>query len=92
MIERYREGASALAQEWADVVGFLNNKTYVEKTKRGIKDVIRRGVGLGERVLYTEERPSHYAKNRYSLPAELDMPKGGCYAALGSKLFPTTAN
>ena len=84
--------ASALAQEWADLVGFINNKSYIAKTKRGIKDVITRGVGAGERVLYTEERPSHYAKNRYNLAPELAMPKGGSYANLMANIFPTTAN
>jgi hypothetical protein len=32
-----------------------------------------RGVGDGERILLTEERPSHVAKNRWSLPYELPL-------------------
>lgn len=84
--------ASAIAQEWADMVGFVNYKSYVQKTDKGFKKVVSRGVGLGERVLYTEERPSHYAKNRYDLPAELAMPKGGSYANLAKHLFPNPAN
>ena len=83
--------ASAIVQEWADSVLFLNHKSYIQKDKRGVDKVIARGVGLGERVLYTEERPSHLAKNRYGLPAEIPMPRGRSYAALASHLFPTTA-
>ena len=84
--------ASALAQEWADAVLFANFKSYVAKTDKGFKKIVSRGVSLGERVLYTEERASHLAKNRYSMPAEIAMPKGGAYATLAGHLFPTTAN
>jgi hypothetical protein len=80
--------ANAIVQEWADMVGFLNHRTYTQKTKTGIDKFITRGVGLGERILYTEERPSHLAKNRYNLPPELPLPKGQAYAALSAHLFP----
>ena len=32
-----------------------------------------RGVGVGERVMYAEERPAFWAKNRYGLPVELPL-------------------
>lgn len=83
--------ASALVQEWADAVLFLNNKTYVQKAKTGFDKVVARGVGLGERVLYTEERPSHLAKNRYGLPPEIALPKGASYSTLATHLFSTAA-
>lgn len=79
--------ASAIVQEWADAVFFANYKSYIQKDKKGPDKVIARGVGLGERVLYTEERPTHLAKNRYSLPPEIPMPKGKSYATLASHLF-----
>lgn len=83
--------ASAIVQEWADAVLFCNYKVYTQKTDVGFKKVITRGVGLGERVLYTEERPSHYAKNRYDLPAEIAMPKGQSYANFAQHAFSTAA-
>jgi hypothetical protein len=82
--------ASAIVQEWADGVFFANYKSYIQKDKKGPDKVIARGVGLGERVLYTEERPSHLAKNRYGLPAEIPMPKGKSYETLAAHLFATT--
>lgn len=65
--------AAALAEEWADCVLFANYKTHVAKADAGFNRKIARGVGHGERVLYTEERPGFRAKNRYSLPAELPL-------------------
>ena len=63
--------AAALAEEWADCVLFANFRTYTAKADAGFNRKITRGVGSGERVLYTEERPGFRAKNRYGLPAEL---------------------
>jgi hypothetical protein len=68
---KLQERASALVQEWADMVAFANFKTYTTKTDVGFNQKKTRGTGTGERVLYTEERPSHLAKNRYSLPPEI---------------------
>jgi len=79
--------AGAIAQEWADMVGFANFKTYTQKADAGFNRKVTRGVGLGERVLFTEERPAFYAKNRYGLPPEMPF----SYEALSAALFPTTA-
>jgi hypothetical protein len=65
--------AAALVEEWADVVLFCNHKVHVEKSDAGFNKKIARGVGRGERVMYTEERPAFRAKNRYALPAELPL-------------------
>lgn len=83
--------ANALVQEWADAVLFCNFKTYTQKHDTGFKKILTRGVGLGERVIYTEERPSHLAKNRYDLPPEIPMPKGSAYAEFARHAFSTTA-
>lgn len=64
--------ASAKAQEHADMVLFANFKTSVTKTDVGMKKVAR-GVGSGQRVIYTQERPSALAKNRHNLPPELPL-------------------
>jgi replication-associated recombination protein RarA len=37
----------------------------------------KKGVGTGERVIYTEERPAFTAKNRYKLPFQISIPEGG---------------
>jgi energy-coupling factor transporter ATP-binding protein EcfA2 len=68
---------SARVMEWADAVLFASNKTFTRKTKEGDerakKDAKHIGVGGVDRVLFTEERPSHQAKNRYNLPYELPL-------------------
>lgn len=67
--------ASAIAQEWADAVLFANFRMFTTSSDIGFNKTVTRGVGTGERVLYTEERPAHLAKNRYSLPPELTFTK-----------------
>jgi len=68
---KLHKSAAAIVQEWADAVLFANFRTYTQQTDAGFNKKVTRGVGTGERVLHTEERPSHYAKNRYQLPPEL---------------------
>lgn len=79
--------ASGIAQEWADAVLFANYKIYVQKHDAGFKKTIARGKGDGERVFYTEERPAHFAKNRYSLPSEMPFPQFGAYDNLMNHIF-----
>lgn len=62
---------SSLLQEWADEVLFCNYKVMVRKTDEGFNRARGVGVGAGERVLYTTEKPSHMAKNRLGLPDEM---------------------
>lgn len=60
---------SAKVKEWADMVLFLNYKTYIitdEKTKK------QKAQG-GQRVMQTTHSPSWDAKNRHNLPEELPM-------------------
>jgi len=70
---KLHQRATALIEEWADCVLFANFKTYVTQTKVGFNQTVRRGIGTGERTIYTEERPAFRAKNRYSLPPELPL-------------------
>lgn len=60
--------ASALLQEWADVVGFANWRVMVKEHDAGFNKKVKRGVGTGERLLYFQERPAFQAKTRYTLP------------------------
>lgn len=52
--------------DWADMVLFLNWKTY--KTEDG-----NHAVSIGKREILTEYRPSHLAKNRFNLPYSIEM-------------------
>ena len=64
---KLHEKSRAKVSEWADCLLFANHKVV---TKEG-KNEKTRGIGKGERVLYTEERPGFEAGNRFSLPAEM---------------------
>lgn len=75
--------ASAVVQEWADIVAFANFRVYVTQTDAGFGKKVARGTGAGERVMYLEERPAYLAKNRYGLPAELPL----SFDALQGALF-----
>jgi hypothetical protein len=70
---RLHKLASQLVQEWCDEVLFATYKVYTKQTEEGFNHKKTKGIGTGERVLYTTERPSHVAKNRLSLPDELPL-------------------
>jgi hypothetical protein len=65
--------ASALVQEHVDCVFFANYRVSTVKTDAGFNKKVVRGVGGGERLIYTGERPAFLAKNRYSMPDSLPM-------------------
>jgi hypothetical protein len=96
--------AWALWQEWADMVLFANYERRLVKTKSGGKDRTQdkfRAEGSGDRVLFTEERPAHVAKNRWGLPDVIRIGKDKTWSAFHNALAaatrgkyqpPTTAN
>ncbi len=55
--------------EWVDIILFGNYKVYTREVNKTSERVIAEG--SGERLLFTEERPAHWGKNRYGLPYEL---------------------
>lgn len=57
-----------LLKEWADLLLFLNYKTYVVTAENGTN----KGTG-GKRVIYTTHHPCWDAKNRQGLPEEMDL-------------------
>jgi hypothetical protein len=72
-VPKLHKDAAALIQEWADEVLFATYKVNVRKSDEGFNKERGVGVGAGERVLRTTERPGHLAKNRLGLPDELPM-------------------
>lgn len=53
---------------WCDHVLFANWRVTLTEDKR---TKVKRGVGSGERVMYTEERPGFLAKHRGTMPDEM---------------------
>ena len=65
--------ASALIQEHADCVLFANWRVSTVKTDAGFNKKVTRGVGGGDRLLHTTERPAFLAKNRYAMPDSIPL-------------------
>lgn len=71
---KLHDKASALVQEHADIVGFVNYRVSIKEKDVGFNKKVARAVGGGQRVLFLEERPAYLAKNRYGLPSSIDLP------------------
>jgi hypothetical protein len=65
--------ASALVQEWADMIGFAHHETIVQKTDTGFNKKINRGKGTGSRLLSLHEQPAYLAKTRYPMPESVAL-------------------
>ena len=76
---RLHKQASALIQEWCDEVLFATYRVHTKQTEEGFDRTRTRGIGTGDRILRTTERPAHVAKNRLNLPEELSL-EFGAYA------------
>lgn len=72
--DRYRldlnEKAASLILDWLDILLFASYRTRLKESEDGKR---RLAIGEGERMLYTEERPAFWAKNRYQLPFEIPL-------------------
>ena len=88
---RLHKSANALLQEWVDAVLFANYRVFTREADEGFGRKKQRGIGDGERIIRTSERPSHLAKNRYSLPAELPMSWDALVAAITANANDTPA-
>jgi hypothetical protein len=90
--DRYRiklhKRASALVQEWADVVGFAHWQQAVATTDLGFKKKASRGISTGQRLLALEERPAWEAKNRYALPPVMPLDTQQFLALLSERYTP----
>lgn len=72
-VPRLNKHASALVQEWCDEVLFATYRVHTKVSDEGFGRKKAKGIGTGERILRTVERPAHVAKNRLNLPDELPL-------------------
>jgi hypothetical protein len=70
---RLHKQASALVQEWCDEVLFATYAVLTKTTDEGFGRKRVQGIGTGERIIRTAERPAHVAKNRLNLPDEIPL-------------------
>lgn len=78
--------ANALLHEWADIEGFLGiERVAIEKEgSKGRK--MSTATATGRRMLYLEDRGGFSAKNRYSLPSQIEIPANEPFAALRNEI------
>jgi hypothetical protein len=72
-VPRLHKTAAAMIAEWCDEVLFATYRIFTKATDEGFNQKRVQGLGSGERVLRTTERPAHLAKNRLNLPDELPL-------------------
>ena len=72
------------------MVLFCNYKTHTRKADVGFDKKVVRGVGSGERVVFTEERPAYLAKNRWGLPPEIYIGQDKTWTAFHEALSECT--
>lgn len=87
---KMQKRAFALWQEWADVVLFCNYKVNIQKTETGINQVRTRGIGTGDRIIHTTERPAFKAKSRWPLPDEIIIGKDKTWGAFHKNFHEAT--
>ena len=63
----------SFTHKWVDAALFGTYVSVVDQVSKG-RNPKGKGIGGTERVLYTERRDSFDAKNRYSMPPEIDIP------------------
>lgn len=68
---RLHKLADAMIREWCDDVLFVNRKVYTMREESGFNKKTVKATGGTERIIYTNEKPSHLAKNRLGLPDEM---------------------
>ena len=83
--------ASGLLQEWADCVLFAAWLVVTKNQELGFNKERTLAQGTGIRRLYTQERPSAYAKNRYRLPEEMPLDWSAFASAVAAFFAPTTS-
>jgi hypothetical protein len=84
---RLHKHASAMIQEWCDEVLFATYQVHTKQSDEGFNRTRTRGIGSGDRIIRTCERPAHMAKNRLRLPEELPLE----FAAYAGHIQPVTA-
>jgi len=72
-VPRLNKHASALVQEWCDEVLFATYRVHTKQSDEGFNRKRTQGIGTGERIVRTAERPAHVAKNRLNLPDEFPL-------------------
>jgi hypothetical protein len=85
---KLHDRAIGFVSEWADVIAFAHHEVFTVSQDAGAGKKIVRGTGGLRRILSVEERPAYDAKNRHSLPADLDFPRDGAWNVFADACAP----
>jgi hypothetical protein len=69
-------------EDWVSAILFITWQVYKTQSNDGREHA----VGDGSRMIYTEQRPSHVAKNRFELPYEIEFEKSGTWKTIMSHI------
>jgi hypothetical protein len=83
--------ASALAEEFADVILFATIQTNMITEEVGFNNKRTRATTTGQRVMHTVGQPAFLAKNRYNLPPVMPL-TWAAFAGAMPALTPATPN
>ena len=73
--------ATAILEEWADVIGFATQQTFTKKEDAGFGN--KKGKAIkGERELRLDKNPSYIAGSRYPMPDALPLSYSAFYNTL----------
>lgn len=75
---RLHKSIKGMFMDWVGAIIFATSNDFKMETDKGFEYV----QGDGTRVLYTESRPSHVAKNRYNLPYKIIYEKSTTWKTL----------
>jgi hypothetical protein len=64
---KLHDRASALVQEWADVIGWANHRIVTTQSDAGYGTKETKARTTGERILHVEPHPAHMGGNRFGL-------------------------
>lgn len=85
MVLKLHDRATALVEEWADIIGYAAHRIAIKETKTAFGGKEKKALKTGERMLYLEAHPAYPSGNRFGLA---DCPLS--WEALSSQL--TQAN
>lgn len=64
---KLNDRATAIIQEWADVLGFANYAIMTKSAEAGFGQKETKALTTGERILHVEPHPAHFGGNRFGL-------------------------
>lgn len=82
---RVHKKSLPLVVEWCTEVLFASYRAFVKSEDQGFGKSRKVAVGDGERIVKTQERPTHIAKNRLGLPYELPLDWDAFASHLGGR-------